>query len=154
MTIKLIVIVPILFNFLAGICCYSKRIVWANYRSFGCIVSCTDSWMYWCFNHLLLFQALVSVPCVPFYWYLMYNNLVLITKTLHIFVIVFYRMFSDLESNSIKNDILIKKAVIDDLSTTENPLWIEQWVTIVLKIIIQQHIFNIINLLKIQLDAL
>lgn len=56
----------------------------------------------------------------------MYNNLVLITKILHIYVIVFYRMFSDLENNSIKNDILIKKAVIDDLSTTENPLWIEQ----------------------------
>ncbi|XP_022160935.1 cadherin-87A isoform X1 [Myzus persicae] len=35
-------------------------------------------------------------------------------------------MFSDLDNNSIKNDILIKKAVIDDLSTTENPLWIEQ----------------------------
>lgn len=39
---------------------------------------------------------------------------------------VFYRMFSELDNNSIKNDILIKKAVIDDLSTTENPLWIEQ----------------------------
>lgn len=38
----------------------------------------------------------------------------------------FDRMFSDLDNNSIKNDILIKKAVIDDLSTTENPLWIEQ----------------------------
>lgn len=37
-----------------------------------------------------------------------------------------YRMFSELDNNSIKNDILIKKAVIDDLSTTENPLWIEQ----------------------------
>lgn len=37
-------------------------------------------------------------------------------------------MFSDLDNNSIKNDILIKKAVIDDLSTTENPLWIEQYV--------------------------
>lgn len=36
-------------------------------------------------------------------------------------------MFSDLDNNSIKNDILIKKAVIDDLSTTENPLWIEQY---------------------------
>ncbi|XP_025199596.1 cadherin-87A isoform X2 [Melanaphis sacchari] len=35
-------------------------------------------------------------------------------------------MFSELDNNSIKNDILIKKAVIDDLSTTENPLWIEQ----------------------------
>ncbi|XP_050430558.1 cadherin-87A [Adelges cooleyi] len=35
-------------------------------------------------------------------------------------------MVSELDSNSIKNDILIKKAVIDDLSTTENPLWIEQ----------------------------
>ncbi|XP_050531653.1 cadherin-87A [Daktulosphaira vitifoliae] len=33
---------------------------------------------------------------------------------------------SELDNNSIKNDILIKKSVIDDLSTTENPLWIEQ----------------------------
>lgn len=27
-----------------------------------------------------------------------------------------------------KKDALIKKAILDDLTTTENPLWIEQWV--------------------------
>jgi len=42
------------------------------------------------------------------------------------YIMYFDRMFSELDNNSVKNDILIKKAVIDDLSTTENPLWIEQ----------------------------
>lgn len=32
-------------------------------------------------------------------------------------------------SNLKKKDALIKKAIIDDLNTTENPLWIEQYVS-------------------------
>lgn len=40
-------------------------------------------------------------------------------------LIIFSRVIT-IPSDLKKKDALIKKAIIDDLNTTENPLWIEQ----------------------------